>query len=220
MRIAPWLGLFCVSAAHAVEPYSCRNGLFARAAGTVVPAVVSAADKVAFRDDAEGCPQAASCARKAYLVPGDAVLVSSMELGWSCAWYFGRAREFVGWLPSAALTVLAAPIPSPSDWIGSWIPIGGGQRIRIAAGRGAAFELSGEAQWRGGRDEAGEPVVHVGSFRGSAAPAGDRLTLDADHGESGCVVRMQLVSHSLVVSDNALCGGVNVRFDNVYRKKP
>lgn len=220
MRIHPWILLFCVSAAHAIEPYSCRNGLFPRAAGTVSAAVVSAADKVPFRDDAEGCPQAASCVRKAYLVKGDAVLVSSSESGWSCAWYFGRAHEFVGWLPSDALAVLPAAMPSPSDWIGTWVPIAGGQSLRIAAGRGTALELSGEAQWRGGRDEAGEPVVHAGSFRGSAAPAGDRLTLDADDGKSGCVVRMQLVWHSLVVSDNALCGGVNVRFDNVYRRRP
>jgi hypothetical protein len=219
MRIVPWLVLSCIGAAHAVEPYSCRNGLFPRAAGTVSAAVVSAADKVPFRDDAEGCPQADSCVRKAYLVKGDAVLVSSAESGLSCAWYFGRTREFVGWLPSEALTALPAAAPSPSDWIGTWVPIAGGQSIRIAGG-GAAFELSGEAQWRGGRDEAGEPVVHVGSFRGRAAPAGDRLTLDADGGESGCVVRMQLVSRSLVVSDNALCGGVNVRFDNVYRRRP
>lgn len=39
---------------------------------------------------------------------------------------------------------------------------------RIARGGGAAFELHGEAEWRGGRDEAGEPVIHVGSFRGGA----------------------------------------------------
>lgn len=219
MRIAPWLALVCVSAAHAVEPHSCRNGLFPRAAGTIVPAVVSAAGKVAFHDDAEDCPQAASCKRKSYLVRGDAVLVSSAESGWSCAWYFGRAHELVGWLPSEALTVQPAPVPSLSDWVGTWVPAGGDQRIRIAA-RGAVLELSGEAQWRGGRDEAGEPVVHVGSFRGSAEPVRDRLTLDADGGASGCTLRMQRVSRSLVVSDNALCGGVNVRFDNVYRRQP
>ena len=52
-----------------------------------------------------------------------------------------------------------------------------------------------------------------------AKPSGDTMKL-ADEPERGsCEVDMQLVGSFLIVGDNLNCGGANVSFSGVYRKK-
>ncbi|MCA1633634.1 MAG: hypothetical protein LC802_07935 [Acidobacteria bacterium] len=48
-----------------------------------------------------------------------------------------------------------------------------------------------------------------------ARPAGNVLTVEED----SCRVTLRLVGDYLVASDNSECGGMNVRFDGVYRRK-
>lgn len=205
-------------AALAVEPYSCRNGLFpaqlkdVRAARVVAPSKA----RVHFRDDGQGCPQADSCIDKAYLVDGDRLLVSTRADGWTCGWYFGKRREFVGWLPTGQIAVDPAPkVPRLGDWTGRWVDNAGIGSITIERS-GNALEVSGSTTWRGGPD--GENV-HLGDFEGRAQPVGDTLAIiDGDAGNA-CSVALRRVADVLVATDNGRCGGMNVRFDNLYRKQ-
>jgi len=211
-------GLGCVllvsSMTYGIEPYTCRNGLFPDAVGHVSLAAISAPNgsPAYFRDDAAGCPQAGTCVTKAYLVKGDSVLIARQEAGWSCAWYFGKKDEFVGWLPSSSLTSRPAISPKPEDWLGIWKPINSDDVIHITHGSGAEFQIKGHATWHGAMS------VHVGSVSASAAPSGDTLTVREGNDEYSCAMTMQLVSGNLVVKDNSNCGGMNVRFNDVYRK--
>lgn len=209
--------------AWAIEPYTCRNGLFPRYEGKIESSVVVAKEKerVNFRSDEAECPDKASCIQKTYLVNGDTLLVSEKHKNWVCAWYFGKKREFVGWLPAKNVkTATPEKTPTPEDWIGVWKPIAGENQIRIrAAKKKGALAVDGDATWMGGETSPGERVIHVGQFEGTASPAGTRLTIGNAAEKYECVVKMQWVSGALVVSDNNFCGGMNVSFGDVYRKQ-
>ena len=83
--------------------------------------------------------------------------------------------------------------------------------IRRGAKAGA-LAVEGQAFWRGLGDN-----IHTGEVSFEAAPAGNVLTLKED--EDLCAVTIRLVGEHLVVSDNLKCGGHNVTFNGVYRRK-
>lgn len=224
MRIAIlFLLCICLIPAQAIEANSCRNGLFPRHNGNIEFAEIVATEKekINFRDDVEGCPGNASCIQKAYLVNGNKLLVSEKHKHWVCGWYFGKTREYVGWLPAKYIKALTpAKPPLLQEWIGVWKPIAGENKIQIRQTKTKdTLALVGEATWIGGKTQSGEHVVHVGEFEGNASPAGARITIGNTAEEYGCVVKMQLVSGNLVVNDNNNCGGMNVSFSDVYRKQ-
>src|ERR1017187_2750973 len=106
MRVMVWL--LCMAFApmvQATEPYMCRNGLFPRFVGQVQSArvIAEASERIHLRDDYKGCPGLDSCITKSYLIAGDRVLIGNAGGGWSCVWYFGKEREYVGWIPSGHL---------------------------------------------------------------------------------------------------------------------
>lgn len=216
--------LSVVQSAHALEPYTCRNGRFPSYEGDISAALVTAppGSRVHFRNDEEGCPKSDTCVQQTYLVNGDKVLLSHKEEGWACAWYFGKKREFVGWLPKSSLEEVAdASAPKQTDWTGRWLPIFGENVIHIATHRSSGqLRVEGSANWRGGTTSSGYEIVNWGGFDGLARPHGTRLVIGDPKKEYDCVVRMQLVADSLVVTDNSHCGGMNVRFDDVYRRRP
>ncbi|WP_417777775.1 hypothetical protein [Stutzerimonas xanthomarina] len=219
--------LWCVLLApsvQALEAYSCRNGFFPAFAGQVRHAEITAdaGERVHFRDDAAGCPDNASCVQKAYLIDGDRLLLGKQTAGWACVWYFAEKREFVGWLPARNLTVdPPPPKPTADDWTGRWEPITGGNTIAIAKpSPDEPLAVEGQAIWQGGLNGFGERVVHLGAFSGRAWPAGDLLQVAEGDGDYDCSVTLQYVTGNLVVTDNSHCGGMNVRFDDVYRKTP
>ena len=220
------LALLCLllaPAAQAVEPHSCRNGLFPAFAGQVrlAEVVAGSGERIHFRDDAIGCPEDDACQQKAYLVGGDRVLVGADSGPWSCAWYFGRTREFVGWLPAARLNVVNSPPVPPGAWVGHWVPIAGDNRILIAQDLASGLlEVEGEAYWHGGLNSLGERIIHLGAFSGQAAPGADLLQITEGEDDYACSVTLQRVADALVVTDNGHCGGMNVRFDDIYRRQP
>lgn len=219
-RLRTWwavAALMAPVAAVAVEPYSCRNGLFPsqlkdiRAARVVAPGKT----RVHFRDDGKGCPEAGACIGKAYLVNGDRLLVSTSADGWTCGWYFGKRSEFVGWLPSSQIAVgPASPAPRIADWTGRWVDNAGIGTITIEPS-GEALVVAGSTTWRGGPE--GENV-HLGEFGGHAQPVGDTLRISDGEGDLACSVALRRVAEALVVTDNGQCGGMNVRFDGIYRR--
>lgn len=46
------------------------------------------------------------------------------------------------------------------------------------------------------------------------------MTMREDDSEYSCVVHLRLVGPWLIGTDNIYYGGANVRFQNVYRRKP
>jgi hypothetical protein len=195
----------------------CRNGAFARDSKELGLARVRGGkgSRVYFHGEEEGCPgPAAKCRRKAYLVPGDEVLTSRTFGDWVCAWYQpARGAETVGWIAADSLDAVATAENAPlASWLGTWGFYD--SSLRVSRGRGAGvLSVSGSAAWHG----VNPGNVHVGELSGAGTPADNTLKLGED--PEDCQATLRLIGPYLVVSDNKRCGGVNVTFDGVYRKK-
>jgi hypothetical protein len=193
-------------------PNFCRNGGFASDAAEFRTArVVGAKGSRAYfhGDEDEDCPSA-KCRKKAYLIPGDKVIVSRSLGDWLCAWYQpSKGGETVGWIPAHRLSVAETLKSLPSAWLGKWefyyqtLDIGRDARTGL-------LRVEGVALWKGFGDN-----IHTGAVSGAARPEGNVLVVEEDI----CRVNLRLVGAYLVVTDNSDCGGMNVRFDGVYRKK-
>jgi hypothetical protein len=194
-------------------PNFCRNGAFPGDGGDFRTARVVGAkgSRAYFHGDEEGCP-GAKCRRTAYVIPGDELIVSRGFGDWLCAWYQPpKGSETVGWIPAHLLSVdEAAKRPPLARWLGAWKFNSQSLDIRrdTQAGR---LRVEGEAFWKGFGDN-----IHTGALGGSARPEGNVLVVEDDI----CRATLRLVGDYLVVGDNSDCGGMNVRFDGVYRRRP
>jgi len=194
----------------------CRNGAFTRDASEFKTARVTGArgSRVYFSGDEEGCPGAsAKCRQKAYLVPGNEVLTSRTFGDWVCAWYQpARGSETVGWLPAERLGVSEpAARPALALWLGAWGFHDNSLRLS-RGGKAGELRVAGDATWVG----VNPGNAHVGEVSGEAVPAGNALNVGA---EDDCRLTLRLVGSYLVAADNKQCGGVNVTFDGVYRRR-
>jgi hypothetical protein len=192
----------------------CRNGAFASDAKEFRAARVRGVRgaRAYFYGEDDGCPaQTAKCRQKAYVVAGDALVVSRAFGDYVCAWFQpARGYETVGWLRADQLDISEPDAsPTPARWLGEWTLHSNSLSISRGAKSGE-LRVEGSAVWHGLGDN-----VHVGEVNASAAPSGDALTLEDDI----CKLTLRLVGDFLVADDNGECGGVNVTFDGVYRKK-
>jgi hypothetical protein len=195
--------------------------------------ISSAADRVHFVKDAaaqSGCPsRAPACAERAYLVPGDRVIISARRDTFICATYINsQGVDRLGWLPADAVAADSTTPVALADWLGKWSRVEAG--ITVKAGKAGALRIEGEATYGAkdpGRVKRG--AVNTGEIEGDVTPAGDRLsfamgdnaTLPVDKGdEFTCKVWMQRVGPWLIVNDNSNCGGANVTFRGFYTRRP
>ncbi|NIX76342.1 hypothetical protein [Microvirga terricola] len=181
----------------------------------------------------KSCPSAdAACRDKAYLVSGDQVIVSTAEANFVCADYVNsKGLTRAGWLPRSAIVMQPKPTSARADdWVGQWQG-GPEQQISIvkAAKSASDIEISGEATF-GALDPARvkRGAVNLGEVAATVTPdgasldftMGDRETLPYEKGDDdACRVRMRLVGAFLLVEDNRNCGGMNVSFSGIYRKR-
>ncbi len=59
--------------------------------------------------------------------------------------------------------------------------------------------------------------LHFGEFSFVSTPAGGVLSNSVDLNDGHCSTVLRVTEDFLVAADNARCGGLNVRFDGVYR---
>jgi hypothetical protein len=174
------------------------------------------------------CPSAESaCTLKAYVVPGDEVLVDATEAPYLCAFFKSQTgRETRGWLPRAALQIAPSEGAPARQWAGKW------QRDReaqiVIASHSDEVEVSGDALWGSyDRQRVRRGAVHVGELSGNGRPRGQTLAIGYDPDKSGfppgkdlppedCAAKLELYGRYLVVEDNLGCGGLNVSFTGIY----
>ena len=100
-------------------------------------------------------------------------------------------------------------------WSGTWKFYGSEIKI-VPTGKTDVYKITGNAFWQGLRKD----NVHVGELDGDAKL--DEAILkysEGDLDEYACKITMRLVDRFMIASDNNNCGGVNVTFSGVYRKK-
>jgi len=202
----------------------CRNGLFPGEAATFSLAKVTGDAKLHFLNDGQGCPEkdATTCQQSAYVLPGDTVLVSKRMSGFRCAFYPNKVGGSAGWVPENRIEAMTVDTqPKLQQWAGTWVD--GDDSIRMDL-RGAKLHASGEAFWPSKNPSAEQRPYgpNLGDFEATASPDHNVVTFvegEAQSANNVCRVKAVLVNDLLVVSDNQMCGGMNVRFNGVYRRQ-
>jgi hypothetical protein len=243
MRLLPAATLvvaafWCGSASAQGQPC---YGVGVLGAGEAAPtlAIVAPAGRLHFVKGGEeaGCPGAsAACAMGAFVVGGDAVVVSTTSGDYACVTFTGPAPKAVstsGFLPHAQL---AAPPPEKpvnvsAAWTGEWRS-GDEQTITIKPKGDGRIVVHGDATYGGhdpervkrGAVNAGQIEAEVSIADGAAAFAsdGDGTTqpfeFKGPNDDDVCRVKLWRLGPYLVAADNVRCGGMNVSFTGVYRK--
>lgn len=221
------------------EDGACRDLPALSEAPPLAAGRVGGSDRVHFLRDAverKGCPGASpECRARAYLVPGDRVLVGARRGPYLCATYLapgGGGRTDAGrsgWLPAEAVAVEPGGTVAPEDWLGTWTRVEATIRVKPGA-RPGTLALSGDATWGSVDPErVRRGAVNMGSLEGTVTPSGDALsfamgesgTLPVGQGDAtACKVWMRRLGPWLVVDDNNACGGLNVSFRGLYRRAP
>ncbi len=182
-------------------------------------------------DDAVCPADSDACRQKAYLIPGDLILLGKnfsdkTSASYTCVAYEKaepKSRWSSGWLPTASFTkVQPAPAPSRADWLGHWTHAAGDIDITGAKEGGKdGVTIHGETFYQAAQN------VHTGVIDAVAKPENGLLQF-ADDGSvafdkakdnAECLVRMQRTGELLVVEDNNGCGGVMVTFTGFYKRK-
>jgi hypothetical protein len=195
------------------DDYMCRNGLFP--SDNQVVALMRATGKprtyLLWDRDTKGCPSETKACRSAYVLPGQEVLAGKHLGNFICAFFPNNVGGSAGWVSAGNLTPSPQqPDPNPPlrSWLGNWRDGLNWLDISLV---GNELKVSGHAFWVG---PAGPASLHDGGIDAQAKP---RKT-SAEFAEEDCRVWATLFGKYLLISDNENCGGVNVRFDGVYRR--
>jgi len=209
------LSPLAASASDLADGGSCRNGLFPSAQSGFALARVVGTQRLYLLGDMDGCPAKGepACRQRSYVVSGDTV-VTGRDLGaYRCAFFPNKVGGSAGWVDRSKLQPLPVATPSLQDWAGDWKDGDNGLRISV---RGGQLHVEGDAYWPSANPTPEQRPYgpNMGQVEAQATPRGSQV----DFVEDSCTVHAQVLGDVLVVSDNSECGGMNVRFDGVYRK--
>jgi hypothetical protein len=130
---------------------------------------------------------------------------------WVCVGVPGKGKlgTTFGWLPAERWHSYSGVSEPVARWVGVWQ----NEVAKISVQQVAAGQLyiEGHALWVGGA--LNQP--HFGEFEITAAPNNGVVLTTSD--VDTCQVAVRLVGDFLVAADNGGCGGMNVRFDGMYR---
>jgi hypothetical protein len=171
--------------------------------------------------DRKSCPLAApECRSSAFLLPGDAVVFNSgfAKDGVTCVTFIDRrGQETSGWLPAARV----APASSAPNWIGRW-KRNASAEINITLKSGGKAEVDGSATWGLGaamRDGGVSAVIDTAHETQAFASNADGPIPFEKAGQYDCAVRLRQLGPYLFAADNQSCGGANVSFTGLYRRR-
>ncbi|MBM3595477.1 MAG: hypothetical protein FJX31_06785 [Alphaproteobacteria bacterium] len=158
----------------------CCNGLFTSDPPFALAVINRTAERAVFQDDSEGCQsEGKDCATKAYVVPGDTVIISRVRNGYACAFYPSKGGGTAGWLPTRQINL--TPIDArtmPERWIGS-SSSEGNPRLAITQRLGR-LRVTGKAWWPGPPGTHDWPSTHEGKIAGPVEITGRTILYGED----------------------------------------
>lgn len=172
-----------------------------------------------------------ACRRKAYVQPGDTVLLGDVFDTTACATFVDqKGRATSGIIKANTVEpVRGADQSTRRAFVGRWVREEA--EISVTA-KSSGLAFKGEATY-GGKDpqRVARGAVNSGIIDFTSDPASNRLSVavpNADGaaampkdkgGPNDCQLDMVALGPYLVVKDNMQCGGMNVSFTGVYRRK-
>ncbi|HBS55668.1 MAG TPA: hypothetical protein DEA38_08055 [Stenotrophomonas sp.] len=209
------LSPLAVAASDLADDGSCRNGAFPSAQSDFAVAKVVGTQRLYLLGDMDGCPAKGepACRQRSYVVSGD-TLVTGRDLGsYRCAFFPNKVGGSAGWVERSKLQPVARVTPTLQGWAGDWKDGDNGLKIRV---QGKQLHVEGDAYWPSANPTPEQRPYgpNMGQVEAQATPRGSQV----DFVEDSCTVHAQLLGDVLVVSDNSECGGMNVRFNGVYRR--
>lgn len=170
-----------------------------------------------------------ACRRKSFVMPGDAVLIGDVYDATACTTYVDtKGRATSGIIKGSSVELdPRGESRAATALVGRWVREEA--EINIAA-RGPEYSVSGEATY-GARDPSrvARGAVNIGNFDFRFRPTTNRISAGIKDGatavakaeaqESDCQIDMIALGPYLVVRDNLNCGGNNVSFTGIYRRK-
>ncbi len=172
-----------------------------------------------------------ACRRKAFVQPGDVVLLGDVYDTTACATFVNKTGRGTSGIikGNTVQPVRSADQSTKRAFVGRWVR----EEAEISVTpKGAALAFKGEATY-GGKDpqRVARGAVNSGNIDFTADPASNRLSvgLSGTDGATAipkdkaaatdCQLDMIALGPYLVVRDNMQCGGMNVSFTGIYRKK-
>jgi len=146
------------------------------------------------------------------------VITGTKTGAYICAFFPSRNGGSAGYVrqDEIAPQSLPASLP-PAAWNGTWLD--GDNRIVLRADDGR-LTASGTAYWPSAnpspRQRPGGP--NLGEMSGTATPNGNTVVF-AGNNPADCRVTLTLLPPFLLAADNMNCGGMNVSFAGVYRRR-
>jgi hypothetical protein len=205
--------------ARASDTEDCRNGSFPTQEVVFGLAKVIGAPRTYLRSDTAPCPdESPACRGRVYVVPGDTVLTGAASGSYVCAFFVGGNGGSAGYVRQQEIA--PQPVAAPASlaaWAGEWH--NGDNRIELRS-NGIRLTASGRAYWPSAnpslKDRPGGP--NLGDMSGTAIPKANTVVF-AGNDPSDCRVTLTLLPPFLLAVDNMQCGGMNVSFTGVYRKR-
>ncbi|MCF7751129.1 hypothetical protein KQ945_10260 [Bacillus subtilis subsp. subtilis] len=195
---------------------SCRNGAFPAEQGSFALAKVIA-PRLYLLGDTPGCPAKGepACRQRRYVVAGDTLITGRDLGGHRCAFFPNKVGGSAGWVDAAGLQVQPLPAPTLQAWAGDWRD--GDDRLVIGV-RGRQLHVEGDAYWPSANPtpEVRPYGPNMGQVDAQALPDAASVVVQ----DGTCTLRARLLGDYLIVADNSECGGMNVRFNGVYRRTP
>jgi hypothetical protein len=208
-------------------------------AGLDIAEVKTGEKRVRFIDgNCDGGAGNPACIRKAFVTPGDLVLIEQVFDAHACAAFVNaKGAATYGLLPNERLGAPFEPADTrPEALLGDWRRTEA--TIAISDDADGAYRFEGAATF-GALDpeRVTNGAVNTGAFSFLARPGSNLLAQlavpepeeqgkplmarpAAEAGqEDGCRVAFAALGPYLAVHDNGMCGGMNVSFTGVYRRR-
>ncbi|MNK08002.1 hypothetical protein D3C87_259250 [compost metagenome] len=206
-------------AADAPAARDCRNGSFATEQGDFALARVIGNARLYLLADSDGCPAKGepACRQRSYVVAGDTLITGHAAGGYRCGFYPNAGGGSAGWVQAQRLQPLpVAAAPTLRDWTGHW---SNGDDTLVLGEQDGQLVVTGEAFWPSAKPTPQRPYgPNLGQIDAIARPMGTTVHFK-DSDDASCELHAQWLGDYLVVSDNSECGGLNVRFNGVYRRQ-
>lgn len=222
--------VFCAAAAHAEQCPEPARGDFER---LDVAQVKPGQPRVAFKKADCTSAKAGACQSKAFVIPGDVVLISQVFDASACAVFVNaKGQTTTGLLPNDRLEA-----PTPRTRTDAAVLVGTWKRTEATIsvkrqGSDGTLTFSGDATYGAfDKGRVARGAVNSGEFSFSLKPASNRLDVSLTSAADGvvpvprdkgdptdCAIAMIGLGPYLVVEDNLNCGGANVSFTGIYRR--